>query len=50
MNHSKFKSNAKLDLVIKSLLANSRFSSFQEYVEWRVATDLKLIERGLKLK
>ena len=33
MKDYKFKSNLKLDSMIKSILANSRFSSFQEYVE-----------------
>jgi len=39
MNDYKFKSNPKLDSMIKSILANSRFSSFQEYLEWRIAGD-----------
>jgi hypothetical protein len=39
MKDYKFKSNAKFDSMIKSILANSRFASFQEYVEWRIAGD-----------
>jgi hypothetical protein len=39
MKDYKFKSNSKLDSMIKSILANSKFSSFQEYIEWRIARD-----------
>jgi len=39
MKDYKFKSSLKLDSMIKSILASSRFSSFQEYIEWRIVGD-----------
>ena len=49
MKDYKFKSNPKLDSMIKSILANSRFSSFQEYVEWRISEDHAKVAKGQKL-
>jgi hypothetical protein len=49
MKEYKFKPNPKLDSMIKSILANSRFSSFQEYVEWRIAGDHSRSTKNQKL-
>jgi len=45
----KFKSNIAIDKEIKTLLAGSKFSSFQDYVEWRIGVDLKSIQKGKAL-
>ena len=45
----KFKSNMAMDKDIKTLLAGSKFSSFQDYVEWRIGVDLKSIQKGKAL-
>ena len=49
MKDYKFKSNPKMDSMIKSILANSRFSSFQEYIEWRIIMDNSKSVKNQKL-
>jgi hypothetical protein len=50
MKDYKFKSSPKLDSIIKTILANSRFSSFQEYVEWRINGDHSRSTKNHKLE
>jgi len=50
MKDFKFKSNSKLDSMIQSILASSRFSSFQEYIEWRISKDYSELKRKRKLE
>lgn len=49
MKDHKYKSNPKLDSMINAILTNSKFSSFQEYVEWRLKADSDQSLRGRKL-
>jgi hypothetical protein len=46
MKEYKFISSSKVESMIKTILSNSRFSSFQEYVEWRIQEDkAKIVKR-----
>ena len=49
MKDLKFKSNPKLDAMIQSILASSKFSSFQEYASWRISEDHAKVAKGQKL-
>jgi hypothetical protein len=48
MKDFKFKSSPKLDSMIQSILASSKFSSFQEYVEWSIREDHSKLGKGNK--
>jgi hypothetical protein len=49
MKNFKFKSNPKLDSMINSILAGSKFSSLQEYLEWRIQDDYLKAVKGQKI-
>jgi hypothetical protein len=49
MKDFKFRSSPKLDSMIKSILANSKFSSAQEYLEWRINQDYATISKKKSL-
>jgi hypothetical protein len=49
MKDYKFKSSPKLDSMIKSILANTRFSSFQELIENRLHNDYAQVKAGRKI-
>lgn len=49
MKDFKFKSNPKLDSLIQSILASSKFSSFQEYIESKIKNDYTQINKNKKI-